>query len=476
MIQGAGYVQNKLEFQGMIANVGVRIDYFTSTGDFFVYDADSLRYDPVFSTLYGWGHLDERLSTQPVATQFFFSPRLGVSYPITVNSKLFFNYGHFRQLLQANDLIGLRYIFDRQVTRIGNPDHPMPRTVSYELGYEHNLFNQLLLRVTGYYKALDKQARSVSYISVDQQVNYSMDRPWNYEDIRGFEVTLNKNVGRWVRGFVNYTYLVRKSGNFGYDTYYQNDFEQRQYERDYTANYQERPIPEPFARMNLTFLTPPEFGPTLGGVNILGDWRFNVLAEYRAGQVFTWTGGGGSIPGLSQNVQWKDYYMLGIRLAKNINVGGFARAQLFMDVDNLFNLKYLYRYAGFTEGMRDWENYMQSLHLPEDAFSVLDNPPYPYIPGNDRPGDYIKAGATFQPIEVVSELPAGGPETKRQTAWYYNTNDQSYNHWENGSWTTVSQSDVNQVLDDKAYINMPNETTFTFLNPRMIFFGIRLWF
>ncbi len=224
--------------------------------------------------------------------------------------------------------------------------------------------------------------------------------------------------------------------------------------------------------MNITFLTPPEYGPAFGGLSLSGDWRLNVLAEYRAGQVFTWTGGG-SIPGLSQNVQWKDYYMVGIRLAKNINVGNFARTQVFMDVDNIFNLKYLYRYAGFTEGARDWENYMQSLHLAEEAFADLDKPPYLYIPGSDRPGEYRKAGVDFQPVEVVNELPAGGPEAKRHTAWYYNMTNETYHRWEDGSWVAVDQSAVDRVVEDKAYINMPNETSFTFLNPRMVFFGIR---
>ena len=36
--------------------------------------------------------------------------------------------------------------------------------------------------------------------------------------------------------------------------------------------------------------------------------------------------------------------------------------------------------------------------------------------------------------------------------------------------------DVDQMLEDKAYIDMPNNTSFTFLNPRNVFFGIRLTF
>jgi len=46
----------------------------------------------------------------------------------------------------------------------------------------------------------------------------------------------------------------------------------------------------------------------------------------------------------------------------------------------------------------------------------------------------------------------------------------------NGTWQVVDRSRLQKVLDDKAYIDMPNLTTFTFLNPRNIFYGVRLSF
>jgi hypothetical protein len=46
----------------------------------------------------------------------------------------------------------------------------------------------------------------------------------------------------------------------------------------------------------------------------------------------------------------------------------------------------------------------------------------------------------------------------------------------NNAWQPVDPGRLQQVLDDKAYIDMPNMDTFTFLNPRRIFFGIRLSF
>jgi len=35
---------------------------------------------------------------------------------------------------------------------------------------------------------------------------------------------------------------------------------------------------------------------------------------------------------------------------------------------------------------------------------------------------------------------------------------------------------MDKILEDKAYIDMPNPSTFWFLNPRNIYFGIRLSF
>jgi len=40
----------------------------------------------------------------------------------------------------------------------------------------------------------------------------------------------------------------------------------------------------------------------------------------------------------------------------------------------------------------------------------------------------------------------------------------------------VEYSKIKDVLDKKAYIDMPNQTFFTFLDPRSIFFGLAISF
>ncbi len=52
-------------------------------------------------------------------------PRLGISFPITSESKLYFNYGHFRQMLNPFDVFGVQQSRNGGIDVLGNPDHPM---------------------------------------------------------------------------------------------------------------------------------------------------------------------------------------------------------------------------------------------------------------------------------------------------------------------------------------------------------------
>lgn len=468
--QGAAYAQSKLEFKGMVANLGLRLDYFHAGGEWFDYG----QYSRAFSASYGFDEEEiaelEDIQTVQIERQVSLSPRLGVSFPITENSKLYFNYGHFRQMLDPNDIFVIRTITSGAVDWIGNPNHPMPRTVAYELGYEQNLFNQFLLRLTGYYKALDRQPRLVGFTSVDDVVDYSLSLPNNYADIRGFEVSLQKNRGKWFRGFANFTYMASKRGNFGLAEYYESSARQRLYLRSRDDHYQSKPIPEPYARVNLEFIAPEEFGPKVAGINPLGGWHLNLLGNWRAGEVFTWSGGA-PVAGLRSNIRWKDYYMFDLRLSKNFDTS-VGRAMFFADVENVFNIKHLHQFAGF-QGDRDFEKYMYSLHLPEATFEDVDTPPYEFIRGNDRPGAVRKPGAAFVPIEIGAL-----PETGRTRPLYYVPDESRYYRWndEAGAFEQADRDFVDQVMEDKAYIDMPNQEYFSFFNPRNIIFGLRLSF
>ncbi|MCY4159449.1 MAG: carboxypeptidase-like regulatory domain-containing protein, partial [Bacteroidetes bacterium] len=480
-IQGAVYAQGKLEFQGMIANLGVRADIFDSNTEWWVSDNP---FDQAYRRRVN--DLDELLEKENPPTQIYISPRIGVSFPITMQSKLYFNYGHFRQMLDAFDVFGVRQSNIGGIDVLGNPEHPMPLTVAYELGFDQNLFDQYLLRISGFYRDISNQSRSVTYNGLGGVVNYQIKEPWNYADVRGAEITLTKLRGDWVRGFINYTYLQTKSGNFGFSEFNENSFEQQNYLLSSIDYRQSAPLAEPFARGNLLFLTPSNFVPSILNGALLGDWRVSLLGEWRQGRQWRWSGGGGAPPELQENVSWRSYMNFDLRFTKHINTQ-FGGAQVFIDVSNVFNRRHLYRTTGFHRENRDFDRYMWSLHLPEDVFDQMNRVdetlsyaekaasgglPYLWVPGNDRPGVFRDLDVPFQPIEpIVSLDEVTEPNT---VAWYWAADTQTYSRWDGSSWTEVPSNEVNQMLDDKAYIDMPNIRFNTFLNTRRITLGIRV--
>ncbi|MFQ6676639.1 MAG: outer membrane beta-barrel protein, partial [Fidelibacterota bacterium] len=448
------YLQDKLEFEGFIANLGVRLDYS---------DANSPRYDlndfdPFFKE--GNGDLiEEQAPASDAQPRWSLSPRLGVSHPITERSKLYFNYGHFRQEPESSYRFRIQREYNGLVTSIGEPNLYLEKTVAYELGYAHSLANRYLVTVAAYYKDVTNEHGWISYQNINNSVQYMRAADNNYEDIRGLELTLDKRVGRWFTGFINYTYEVRTYGYFGLTEYYEDPNKQREYLRQ--NPYQERPHPRPYMRAVLDFHTPGSFGPPVKGLYPLGGWNLNFIATWRAGAFATYNPN--NLPGVVDNVRWKDRHNVDLRLTKTVRRGR-EEIQLFLDITNLFNVKFL-SYAGFSDNF-DYLDYMESLHFDwEEGIQK----------GNDRIGEYRESGVDFVPMQSVPGLDV--VETPEPRVLYWDLEMERYMQFVDGEWVERDPGWVEkEVIDKKAYIDMPNLRSFTFLNPRNLKLGIRVNF
>ena len=417
------YIQDKLEFREFIANLGLRLDYSNSNGMRYQLDPYSKYFSEGFGKLIATNAPAE--DAKPI---WYLSPRLGVAHPITVNSKLYFNYGHFTQEPASSYRFRLQREANGLVTSIGEPNLLYERTVAYELGYAQSLRNDFLLNIAAYYKDITGQPGWVSYENFNRSVRYEKPENNNYEDIRGFEVTLTKSSGDWLTGFVNYTYEVRTYGYFGLLSYYEDPNKQRDYLR--LNPYQQRPHPRPYARANLTFRTPKDFEPRWLGHHLLGDLNLTILANWKAGQFATFNPK--NIPGVVDNVQWKNLYNLDLRLSKLVKINRFD-VQFYLDITNALNTKYL-NFAGFSDAF-DYNDYLESLH-----FSWEEGAEH----GNDKIGDYRKEGVAYERYDPTD--------------------------------ATKTPEDLKRILDTRAYIDMPNLTYFTFLNPRDFRFGLKINF
>lgn len=469
-IRFSAYVQDKIEFEGLIANLGLRFDYVR--GDKW-YD-----FSP-FDNVLGIGNagIIDTLNVIEPDPVMRVSPRLGISFPITESSKFYFNYGHFYRLPTPDDLYYIRvYPESQQVTALSNPEMALPKTVAYELGYEQSIFDQFLFKVAGFYRDVSDQPLSVTYTNRDASVNYSLSAPNRFQDVRGVELTLSKNSGKYVRGFANYTYQVSRAGRFDFARQFENPAQQREYERTTTANDVFPSVPQPYANVSLELLVPETFGPRLAGINPMGGWNINFIYRWTSGVYETWTGGG-FIPGVINNVQWKDYWNLDLRFNKTVAFAENTRLRVFIDVNNVLNHKYFSPYTPGFVLSNDRINYLRSLHLPQSILDEVGNGyPTPPIAGNDRFGDYRDFDVEYVPIVSVVDLasvtnPHGRP-------LYWNATEGKYYQYNEsiGGFQAADQGFVDRVLETKAYIDMPNQPYFTFFNPRAVRYGFRITF
>jgi outer membrane receptor protein involved in Fe transport len=459
-IRIVGYTQDKLEYEGFITTVGLVGELIHANSKW--YDVDV--FDKGFYSNSFDPSQEDEYKTKTIKPKFYLSPRLNVSHPITVNSKLYFNYGHNREMPTAQTLYRVQRTPDNQLKYIGDPTLPLTRTISYELGYDHALMRDYLFHLAAYYKDVDNVNDWTLYQTADGKVNYYKLTSNAYEDIRGFEMEFSKLYGRWFTGNINFEYRVSTSGYFGTREYYDTPAAQREYDLENT--YQSKPRPIPRLKATFDFHTPENYGMLLNGQRIFGGWHANFVTSWRKGSYTTWNPN--NYDGVLYNLRYKDYHNINLQFSKVFVFNRF-KVKFFADITNLDNFKYWSTYGFFDTN--DYYDYMYSLHLPSETYEECG---YNGIPGDDQPGDYRKSGVDYQPMSYTTNYTLiSSPDSK---VIYWDAATKKYMQYVDGAWTQVSKSKINKILDEKAYINMPDQSFYTFLDPRNIFFGVTMSF
>ncbi len=416
-ILAGAYIQDKIEYEGMFANLGLRFDYSDPNTEWPSRDSNY-----VYSTYYN-KNLKNLLFEQDslledVPAQIKVSPRVGISFPFLENSKLFFNYGHFYSL--APNVYRYKISWGRDIEPlqfIGNPWLDMERTISYEVGFESNIANTYLARVTGYYKDNDNEYVAVSYTdnNTDRTIDYTTYENLEYSDTRGFELELRKPHGRFFTGWVIYDFRINSEGQTGREEHY--DYPVDEAQMGVSDPEQTEPVPQPVWRAQTTFKTPLDWGIFLGGYNL------SFMYSWKAGYYETWNPFGGGSQELSyilqNNIQWENQRNLDMSISKNLSIAG-AALTLFMDVHNLLDWQELHQ-QGFHN---DRNNYLESLHL-----EMYNEEPYFSDPRFTPP-------AVGEEPDQIGDLQS----------------------------------------EDKPYINNPNREFLWYLDPRYVQFGIRFSF
>ncbi|MFH1755390.1 MAG: TonB-dependent receptor [Candidatus Latescibacterota bacterium] len=198
--EGALYVQDKWEYEGMVLNAGLRFEFF-STGNNDEILINNAEIDPEV----------EKYKSN-------WSPRLGFAFPITDRDKFFFHYGRFTQwpsrtyLFRTQDAIG-------SLGTLGNPNLGPELTISYQSGISHQFTEDIAANFVVFNRDVFGLISSTQV--TDDSTGIQSFRYINktYASSRGLELSLEKRLTHRIGFEIYYTYAfadgVASDADFG---------------------------------------------------------------------------------------------------------------------------------------------------------------------------------------------------------------------------------------------------------------------
>jgi outer membrane receptor protein involved in Fe transport len=196
----AAYLEDKMEFQEMVVNLGLRYDRFDPNT---VYPSNPR--NPANQLSYP--DKKDQMSTYPKAdVKDQVSPRFGLAYQLSDAAKLHFSYGHF---FQAPPLYAFyqNHSFlvapTNYATQTGNPQLKAQRTVQYEIGLWQEVTRDMGIEFNLFYRDI-YDLLSMKVVSTYNQVLYGLYTNKDYGNVKGLEVKYDVKAGR-LSANVNYT-------------------------------------------------------------------------------------------------------------------------------------------------------------------------------------------------------------------------------------------------------------------------------
>jgi hypothetical protein len=392
-IQIAAYLQDKMEFESMILNVGIRYDFFDPNRDWFygsnlynlcVNPAYTAARDPLKTQVdslgnvkYSYGNVLKQPRT-PSRTYHTISPRFGVSFPVSENTVVHFNYGHFYQMPPLDRMFQFNYFRplyivdalmkagagathvvstdgdpERVVTLTREPLKPQ-KTISFEVGIRHNFPDIAVLEVTGFYKSFTDQTlppvgifdrRIYGYDPFTKRTTpntfYSTVLAGDYGDARGFEITLKTTFSPVGLLDVNYSFSVATQGRATPGRIDLDAVGNATYTWD-TDVSKRIPVETNFSRPHIVrtnlFLRYPASDE--GGIldDILRGTTLSVLYKFVSGQTFTYLGPKDP-PDTYDNYRYPAAHTVDLRFDKTVRLFGQTAITGYIRVTNLLNTK-----------------------------------------------------------------------------------------------------------------------------------------
>ena len=207
--RGAFYVSDQIRYQGLIANIGLRLEYW-------------------FPGKYVDDFIDDPLSPIPAAIRQAYMndtynlfgnrfkmrllPRVNVSFPVRENMVMYFNYAHKSKLPHPTFIYaGLDPFYqDRSfLSNLGNPNLDPEVDISYEIGFRYQLTSNDAFNFTAFWS--DKydfitSERILVQDATGRDTERSIRVNGDFARVRGLEASYIKRYSHFLSGSINATY------------------------------------------------------------------------------------------------------------------------------------------------------------------------------------------------------------------------------------------------------------------------------
>jgi hypothetical protein len=353
-VEVGGYVQDRIEVGGLLANFGVRIDgLYPAASDYVDYyykgGTGPLGFPPV------------RGSKIPM--KFYVSPRVGISHPLSDRATVFFSVARTVSPIPYSLHYWNYNQFLGSVIRI---DQSPLSSVTYDMGGQWQVSDELQVSLGAYYKDLTNPdlALMQAYTGSPYNLVYSGA---GFADCRGIEVALDFRGGEsptGPRARLSYTYSHMHGST---PIYSMNKYRYTPQEADSLGIPGQLPLE--LMRDYKSLYTDIYTGSStaLGGFNrkhqISLVLNLPLPFGFRLGAVGKFASGFYYPTSLATDIAWSvlpgDEYdearwtkRVDLRFEKGIDISGFGRLGLFVDIKNVFNWQSVLAYLDHDQTTR----------------------------------------------------------------------------------------------------------------------------
>ncbi len=286
------YLQDRIEYQGLIVTAGVRFDMFDYKGTRLrnadtPLNPDSLGF-PGKPPDDGTAQTLEQADLEDSETFTRVSPRLGVAFPVSDRTQMRVSYGKFFQRPNLEDLyVGFEFMEYQLLgsgyyTDWGNPNLEPPKTTAYEVGMTHQLGDNTSFDVNIFYRDVSGLIQTVDQPSTPN--SFGTFRNQDYGTIKGLEFNLKMRRTRNIMADLKYT-LSYANGTGSFNTELRNVAWVKGIPPKHTA-----PL-EFDQRHKLVGIIDLRFGkaqgPRLGDYYVLENFGINILTRAASGSPYT---------------------------------------------------------------------------------------------------------------------------------------------------------------------------------------------